>query len=60
MPAAVARILSISEGGGYDPVPVTLTGSRFGEMAAPPPPTPIAPGELTLGVSVSMQFELSP
>ena len=52
----VARILSISEGGGYYPVQQAFGESR---MAAPPPPsTPVAPGELTLGVSVSMQFEL--
>ena len=57
----VARILSISEGGGYYPVQeIFVTGARAGGAAPPPPPppTPIAPGELTLGVSVSMQFEL--
>ncbi|HET9458987.1 MAG TPA: SIMPL domain-containing protein [Sphingomicrobium sp.] len=55
----VARILSISEGGGYYPVQrdmIIATGS--GPAAPPPPPTPVQPGELTLGVSVSMQFEL--
>ena len=55
----VVRILSISEGGGYYPV----QDMRFREvaMAAPaPPPTPVAPGELTLGVNVSVQFELAP
>jgi uncharacterized protein YggE len=53
----VARILSITEGGGYHPVPVTF--ARGEAMAAPPPPpTPVAPGELQLGVSVSVQFEL--
>ncbi len=57
----VGRILSISEGGGYYPVQraIMVTG------APPPPPppaperdAPVAPGELTLGTSVSMQFEL--
>ena len=57
----VGRILSISEGGGYYPVQraIMVTG------APPPPPppaperdAPVAPGELTLGVNVSMQFEL--
>jgi len=55
----VARILSISEGGGYYPVQrdmIMATGS--GPAPPPPPPTPVQPGELTLGVSVSMQFEL--
>ena len=53
----VARILAITEGGGY--YPVQQVGFGESRMAAPPPPpTPIAPGELTLGVSVSVQFEL--
>lgn len=54
----VARILSISEGGGRYPVDnIIVTGGRAG--AAPPaPPTPVAPGELTLRVNVAMQFEL--
>lgn len=56
----VGRILSISEGGGYYPVrQIMVTGSRM----APPPPmperdAPVAPGELSLGVNVAMQFEL--
>ena len=56
----VARILSISEGGGYYPVQrdmIVATAARPG--APPPPPTPVQPGELTLGVNVSMQFELT-
>ena len=56
----VARILSISEGGGYYPVQrsIIVTGSAVGAPPPPPPPTPVQPGELTLGVNVSMQFEL--
>ena len=60
----VARILSISEGGGYYPVAqaITVTGGSGrgygGAPPPPPPPAPVAPGELTLGVNVSMQFEL--
>lgn len=55
----VARILSINEGGGYHPVQqIFVTGSRAAAPAPPPPPTPVQPGELTLGVNVSMQFEL--
>jgi uncharacterized protein YggE len=55
----VARILSINEGGGYYPVQraIVVTGSSYAG-APPPPPTPVQPGELTLGVNVSMQFEL--
>ena len=53
----VARILAITEGGGYYPVQQVAFGeSRM--AGAPAPPPPIAPGELTLGVSVSVQFEL--
>ena len=58
----VARIISISESGGYYPVQeIVVTGSRVGGFAGappPPPPAPIAPGELQIGVNVSMQFEL--
>ena len=56
----VARILSISEGGGYYPVQrdIMVTGMAAG-APPPPPPTPVQPGELTLGANVSMQFELT-
>ena len=61
----VARLLSVSEGGGYYPVQqaIVVTGSRMGYGGAPPPPppppAPVSPGELNLGVNVSMQFELT-
>ena len=57
----VGRIISMSEGGGYYPVrEIFVTASRMSTPGAPPPPppAPVAPGELTLGVSLSMQFEL--
>lgn len=59
----VNRLLSISEGGGFYPVTqVFAVAERGGGPGAPPPPppppAPISPGELTLGVGVSMQFEL--
>ena len=57
----VARIVSISEGHGYHPVQqIMVTGSRAMGAGAPPPPPPppVAPGELEIGVTVSMQFEL--
>lgn len=54
----VVRIVSISEGGGYYPVDqIVVTGSRVGAPA--PPPTPVAPGEVSVGARVSMQFELA-
>ena len=56
----VARILSITEAGGFYPVQDIVVTGRLASLAAPPPPppTPVAPGELTLGVNVSVQFEL--
>ncbi|NNM76269.1 SIMPL domain-containing protein [Sphingomonas sp. ID1715] len=56
----VARILSISESGGFYPVnQIVVTGRMAAGAPPPPPPTPIAPGELALGVSLSVQFELA-
>lgn len=59
----VVRLLSMSEGGGYYPVQqIFVTGSARPERGGPPPPPPPAPvmaGELALGVSLSMQFELA-
>ena len=58
----VARILSISEGGGYHPVrQIMVTGGAYPPPPPPPAPerdAPVAPGELSLGINVSMQFEL--
>lgn len=63
----VARLLSISEGAGFYPVQqaIVVTGAAFGAPPPPPPPmpergSPVSPGELELGMSVSMQFELAP
>jgi uncharacterized protein YggE len=57
----VARLLSVTEGGGYYPVQEIFVTARSGSAMAPPPPppAPVSPGELTLGVNVSMQFELA-
>jgi uncharacterized protein len=58
----VVRLLSMSEGGGYYPVQqifVTASRAERGGAPPPPPPAPVSPGELTLGVSLSMQFELA-
>jgi uncharacterized protein len=53
----VARILSISETGGYHPMRREMMVTMDASAGAPPAP-PVAPGELTLGVNVTMQFEL--
>lgn len=59
----VVRLLSMSEGGGYYPVQQVFVGAMRGERDGPPPPppppAPVSAGELTLGVSLSMQFELA-
>jgi len=60
----VVRLLSMSEGGGYYPVQEIFVTARRGSAAGypappPPPPAPVSPGELTLGVSLSMQFEIA-
>jgi uncharacterized protein len=54
----VARILSITEGGGHPPVPLGFARGESLASAPPPPPPPVAPGELQLRVGVSVQFEL--
>ena len=58
----VARLLSVTESGGHYPVQqaIVVTGSRVGgpPPPPPPPPAPVSPGELNLGMSVSLQFEL--
>jgi uncharacterized protein len=54
----VVRILSISETGGYYPVQ-EMTMARVAMAPPAPPPTPVAPGELTMSASLSVQFELA-
>jgi len=57
----VARTLSITEGGAFYPQPIVMreaivvTGSVG---APPPPPSPVSPGELQLGITLSVQFAL--
>lgn len=55
----VARILSISEGGGYSP-PMPVMYARAAMEGAPPPAPPVAPGEVATQVSVTVLFELTP
>ncbi|HEY8618238.1 SIMPL domain-containing protein [Phenylobacterium sp.] len=57
------RIVSMTEGGGYYPVvrDVMMVGRAAGAMAPPPPPpppAPVQPGEVAVGVSLSVQFAL--
>lgn len=54
----VRRIVSISEGGGYNPPPMPM---RYAKVAmADAAPTPVAAGEVELMATVSVQFELAP
>ncbi len=58
-----ARLLTITEGGGYYPVSrqIAVIGQGAGLMSPappPPPPAPVQPGEIALGVSLSAQFAL--
>lgn len=55
----VARILSISESGGYSPMPVMYARAAAMDSAGAPPP-PVAAGELALNANVTVMFELAP
>lgn len=57
----VARIISIRETGRAAPLrdAIMVSGYRAGVAAPAAPPTPVSPGELSLGVNVLMQFELA-
>ena len=56
----VARIVSISESGGYVPQPVMYMRKDMAVAQAAPPPPPVAAGELETNVNVTVQFELAP
>lgn len=54
----VVRIVAVQEGGGYSP-PFPVAYERAADVAmAPPPPTPVAPGQIETRVSVNVTFEL--
>jgi uncharacterized protein len=52
----LVRVLTISESGGFSP-PRPMYRMAADAVAAP---TPVAPGEVALNVTVSVQFELAP
>jgi len=52
----LGRVMSISEAGGEAPQPVFLAMRAAAPMAAPPPP--MAEGEQTIEVDVTMMFEI--
>lgn len=52
----LGSIISINEGGGYQPMPVFAKTMRMDAVAAAPPP--VAPGEQSLAVNVSITWEI--
>lgn len=55
----VVRIISISEGGGYAPMPM-MVNARMAMADAAGAPTPVAAGEVSMNISVNVMFELAP
>lgn len=54
----VLRVLTISEGGGYQPQPMPVFAMAKAMRADAP--SPVAAGELDIGASVTVTFELAP
>ncbi len=54
---SITKILQLSPSFDY-PVPVYRDYALSKEAAAPPPPTPIEPGDLSISASVSIVFEI--
>lgn len=53
----VKRILTISEGGGYNPQPMVMF-ARAEKTMADAAPSPVSAGELQIGANVTVTFEL--
>lgn len=58
----IVRILSIAEGGGYyGPPPVVFArAATVSSAPPPPPPAPVQPGEMQMGTTVTVLYELAP
>ncbi len=54
----VRRLVSISEGSGIEPGPRPMMMMARADKIAAAPPTPVAPGEVVLGITVQMVYEL--
>lgn len=54
----LGRLLSISEGGGFRPEPIIVTGSRLRSVAAEAAPTQIEPGQQDVAVQIQVSYEL--
>lgn len=55
----VVRVLTISENGGWSP-PAPVLYARADKMMAAAAPSPVAAGELDVGASVTVTYELAP
>jgi uncharacterized protein YggE len=55
----VLRVLSISESGGYVPLPMMVNARMVAEDYGAAP-TPVASGEVSMSVSVNVTYELAP
>lgn len=55
----VVRVLTISESGGWSP-PAPVLYARADKMMAAAAPSPVAAGELDVGASVTVTYELAP
>lgn len=56
----VVRVLTISESGGWSPPQPILFARAEKMMAAAPPPSPVAAGELEMRANVTVTYELAP
>lgn len=54
----VRRLVSISEGSGIEPGPRPMMMMARADKIGAAPPTPVAPGEVVLGITVQMVYEL--
>ena len=54
----VRRLVSISEGGAVEPGPRPMVMMARADKIGAAPPTPVAPGEVELSITVQMVYEL--
>jgi uncharacterized protein YggE len=54
----VRRIVTLSEGGGFDPGPRPMLRAMAMDAAPPAAPPPVAPGEIAININLTVVFEL--
>lgn len=55
---SVRRIVTLSEGGGFDPGPRPMMMRAMAMDSVPAAPPPVAPGEVSLNINLTVVFEL--